>query len=157
MTAKTGQTGDAKRTLKCLSPLLCPALGFILGVTLSMFLPKGELWSFCGKLFMVCYGLVGWAIAVCFVQQKRLFCGATETITPENWPGYSQRYGVGLTIVVGGLLLGVVGLLGAAANREHLILGLCIYFFCLPTTFAVMVGEMGWEDPLKFFKGFRKA
>jgi hypothetical protein len=120
-----------------------------------MFLPSGAWWAFCGKLLMVCFGLIGWAIGVCFVQRKRLYCGATEAIMDEEWPRYSHRYGIGLWIVFGGFILAIIGLLGAA-KPEKFVLGFAVFFFSLVPTFAVLVGEIGWEDPLKFFRKFRK-
>jgi len=144
------------RICQCLSPLLLPALGLIVGVILSLFMPGGAWWSLCAKLLMVCYGLQGWAIGVCFIQQKRLYCGATETINNNDWPAYSRRYGYGVMIVSAGFILATIGLLGAANMESNAACGLMIYFFFLPFTFAFLVGEIGWEEPLKFFKMFTK-
>ncbi|MGA2660012.1 MAG: hypothetical protein ABSH34_21125 [Verrucomicrobiota bacterium] len=143
-------TSESKRVLRCLSPLLCPSLGFIIGVVLSLFLPSGGWWGVGSKLLMVCYGLQGWAVAACFVQRRRLSCGGTDGIGDADWPRYSQRYSVGLAIVSAGFILSTIGLLGA--GHEHgwlLVLGFVIFFSCLPVTFIVLVGEMGWEDPWK--------
>jgi hypothetical protein len=156
-----GDTADTKsewkRVLGCLSPLLFPAFGFIVGVSLSIFLPGGPWWGLAAKLLMVCYSLLGWAIGVCFVQQKRLYCGATQAINDEEWPMYSRRYGVGASIVFTGFLLSTIGIFGAS-NATNLgispVYGFLVYFSLLPTTFSILVGEIGWGDPLTFFKMF---
>lgn len=151
MTGRTGQSEELRRIFECLSPLLGITLGFVIGVVLSMFLPSGAWWGFWGKLLMACYGFIGWAIGACFVQRKRLYCGATEPINPEDWPRYSHRYGFGLLIVFGGFIMATIGLLGAG-KPENRLLGFTVFYCCLPTTFAVLVGEIGWEDPLRFFR-----
>jgi hypothetical protein len=148
---------EGKRIFECLSPLLALALGFIVGVTLSIFLPGGAWWGLASKLLMICYSLLGWAIGVCFVQQKRLYCGATKAINNEEWPMYVKRYGIGASIVFAGFLLSTMGIMGAASATnlgKSPVVGFMVYFSSLPTTFSILVGEIGWEDPLKFFKMF---
>jgi hypothetical protein len=148
------EKSETRRILKCLTPLLSLALGFIVGVTLGIFLPSGAWWGLAAKLLMVCYSLLGWAIGVCFVQRKRLYCGATQTIKDEEWQMYSRRYGVGASVVFAGFLLSTIGILGAAdaTNLGKSVFGFVVYFSLLPTTFSILVGEIGWEDPVKFFK-----
>jgi hypothetical protein len=149
------QKSEGKRIFACLSPLLFPALGFIIGVVLSMFLPGGGWWGLAAKLLMVCYGLLGWAIGVCFIQQKKLYCGATQTINDDEWPIYARRYGYGVAIVLSGFLLSTIGILGAAIETsmgKSPVFGFMVYFFSMPITFSILVGEIGWGDPWKFLK-----
>ncbi len=149
------QKAEMMRVFKCLSPLVFPALGLIIGIFFGMFLPGGAWWGLATKLLMACYSLLGWAAGVCFIQQKRLYCGATQTMTSDELSTYSKRYGFGGFIILSGFLLSTLGIFGAA-NAKLLgispIYGFLVYFLCLPTTFSILVGEIGWEDPLKFFK-----
>jgi len=149
------EKSELKRILACLTPLLALALGFLVGVTLSIFLPGGAWWGLAAKLLMVCYSLLGWAIGVCFVQQRRLYCGATTAINERDWPKYMKRYGIGASIVFAGFLLSTIGIFGAAdaTDSGHSpVFGFIVYFASLLITFSIMVGEIAWEDPLKFFK-----
>jgi hypothetical protein len=155
MDKNAGNISERRRVFNCLSALLFPALGFIVGVFLSMFLPSGGWWGLAAKLLMVCYSLLGWAIGVCFIQQKRLYCGATQTLNSDEFSKYIKRYGVGAGIVFAGFMLSTIGILGAAnakASSASQFYGFLVYFFSLPTTFSILVGEVGWEDPWKFFK-----
>ena len=151
---------ENQRLFGCLSPLLFPALGFIIGVSLSLFLPGGAWWGLAAKLLMVCYSLLGWAFGVCFIQQKKLYCGATQTINRDEWPKYSRRYGYGFAIVFAGFLLSTFGVFGAS-NAQTLgispVYGFMVYFLLLPTTFSILVGEIGWGEPLRFFKMFARG
>jgi hypothetical protein len=125
-----------------------------LGVFLSMFLPSGPWWGLASKLLMVCFGLIGWAGAICFVQRKKLHCGGTVPISDIEWPDYAKRYCYGGMYVISGFTLATIGILGAANSTSYRICGMALYFCSLPTTFAVLVGEIGWGDPWKFAKMF---
>jgi hypothetical protein len=82
---------ESKRIFECLTSLLALGLGFLVGVTLSIFLPGGAWRGLAAKLLMAGYSLLGWAIGECFVQQKRLYCGATTAINEHEWPKYMKK------------------------------------------------------------------
>ena len=160
MESELANKSEGRRIFECLSPLVFPALAFLIGVFLSLFVPGGGWWGLATKLLMFCYSLLGWAIAVCFVQQKRLWCGGTQTISGDQWPIFSRRYGCGLGIVVSGFVLSTIGIFGASSAKNlgiPPVYGFMVYFFALPITFSILVGEIGWENPLKFFQMFGKV
>ena len=150
----SGQKSERRRVLECLTPFLFPAIGFILGVVLSIFLPSGAWWSLASKLLMFCYGLIGWALGVCFVQQKRLYCGATETISNDEWPVCRERYCRGAGIVIAVVFYGRdFGGGGFGKSKfSHLRL---LHLLRFASDYILCSGRRNrWGDPWKFFKMF---
>lgn len=142
---------DKNRVSHCLSPLLCPALGFAIGIVISAILPGGVWWGFAAKIIMVCYGLLGWAFSACIVQRRKLHCGATKPIEDDEWPYYVHRYSCMLMILSAMVIVATLGLVGVAqacGYKSFLWAGLCA--MCLICCFAILVGEMGWGDPYRY-------
>jgi peptidoglycan/LPS O-acetylase OafA/YrhL len=131
-----------RRRIQCFYPILGIVLGFALGWALHFAVPKppkeAEFVDIATRLFMVIFGIIGWAAGI--VRDKRkLHCGGTKELDAVT----KKRY---FTLSLFGLAFLILATVFLATTR------LVFYFVTILLILLVLVGEIGWGSPWEPFK-----
>lgn len=121
--------------LRCLAPVIGIFLGSLLGwITDALLHPVGVA-SFAVRLFMIVFGIFGWAVAT-IVDGKQLHCGGTLKLDRET----RQRY----------RLHGIIAFFLVVLAPMLLFTQLWfLYFPCMFVLIVCFVSEVGWGSPTK--------
>jgi len=124
--------------LACLSPLAFSAVGFGLGWYFHWryhLKPPSEAYDVSARLFMLWFGILGWAVGT-VARGSKLYCGGREPIRKSQAFFYLRRYAVGVAVVV------VASILAASSLADE---RWSLYAVSVFTMFVLLVGEVGWE------------
>ena len=122
--------------VKCLSPMVGLACGFVLGCSLHLATPSHTVLANIAKtLFVLLMGIYFWAIAIVVGQKHKIHCGGTEPLDPSS----SGHYALWAMV---GLLLLFLMLIFVVTNS------MCIYFLLAFGFICGFIGELCWGKPL---------
>jgi hypothetical protein len=123
------------RLFRCLAPVIGIFLGSLLGWIIDALVHPIGFASFAVRLFMLIFGIFGWAVAT-VVAGKKLHCGGTQRIDTAT----RQKYGWQSALAVFFVILAPMLLM------THL---WYFYFPVMFILFACFIGEVGWGNAFR--------
>ena len=131
---------------QCLAHLVGIFIGSMLGWALFFLSPdfaseKITASDIGARFYGLAFGLYGWGIAIVIGQNKSLFCGGTKEFKSEDRSRLSVFAVVSLALLIVGAASLVLG-----HYRTYSVIWVILMFGFL--------GEVGWANPLYFFKKF---
>jgi len=136
------ETNDSQKGLRCFYPVAGIAVGFVVGWILHYVVPKPTGWAemvdAAGRLFMLTFGLFGWAFGV-VLDNRKLHCGGTRELDTPTRHRYRIECVMGMALVVFAAVF-------LATTR------LVFYFLTTFLLVCVLAGEIGYDSPWAVFR-----
>jgi hypothetical protein len=131
---------EAVRVQRCLGPVFGLFIGIALGAARHFFLPSDKpVFEVLARSVELAFGILGWAVGIVIVQNKKLHCGGTEPLDDKS------RARLALLILASIVLFAVA--LTLVINGQVIWCSVVLLVF-----FTAAVGEIGWGKPLKILE-----